>query len=132
MEIDPTLVQVAVRSGLFCSGGKVNKRLALWILWAHNFDITARIEPFICDENARLRSRLPLIGKERAMFNRRRFEQTDTLERHLSEEAKQLREAAELLPLGAVRHATLRRAQEAETGSHISESLRSPGSQPPK
>jgi hypothetical protein len=66
------------------------------------------------------------------MFNRRRFEQTDALERHLSEEAKRLREAAELLPPGAVGDATLRRAQRAETGSHISEWLRSPGLQPPK
>jgi hypothetical protein len=35
-----------------------NKRLALRILWAHSFNITARIRAFICDENARLRSRL--------------------------------------------------------------------------
>jgi hypothetical protein len=66
------------------------------------------------------------------MFNRRRFEPTDTLERSLSEEAKRLREAAELLPPGAVRDAALRRAREAETGSHISEWLRSPGLKPPK
>jgi hypothetical protein len=65
------------------------------------------------------------------MFNRRRFEQTDTLERNLSEEAKWLREAAELLRPGAVRDTTLRRAPQAENGSHISEWLRSPGLQPP-
>jgi hypothetical protein len=66
------------------------------------------------------------------MFDRRRFEPTDTLERQLSEEAKRLREAAELLPPGAVRDAALRRARQADTGSRISEWLRSSGLQPPK
>jgi hypothetical protein len=63
------------------------------------------------------------------MFNRRRFEQLETdLKCRLAEEAKRLREAAELLPPGAVRDAALRRARQAETGSR----LRSPGLQPPK
>jgi hypothetical protein len=67
------------------------------------------------------------------MLNQRRFEQAETdLERRLAEEAKRLREAAELLPPGAVRDAALRRARQAETGSHISGWLRSPGLQPPK
>jgi hypothetical protein len=66
------------------------------------------------------------------MFNRRRFNQTDSLEYRLSEEAKLLREEAKLLPHGALRDETIRRARQAETGSHMSEWLRSPELQPPK
>jgi hypothetical protein len=36
-----------------------------------------------------------------------------------------------LLPHGPVRDAALRRARQAETGSHMSEWLRSPGLRPP-
>jgi hypothetical protein len=63
---------------------------------------------------------------------RRRFKQTQSLEVRLSEEAKRLREEAKLLPPGAVREALLRKARQAESGSHMSEWLSSPGLQPPK
>jgi hypothetical protein len=68
---------------------------------------------------------------------RRRFKQTVSLEERLSEEAKRLREEAKLLPPGTVREALLRKARQAETGSHmsewlLSEWLRSPELQPPK
>jgi hypothetical protein len=63
---------------------------------------------------------------------RRRFKQTQSLEERLSEEAKRLREEAKLLPAGAAREALLRKARQAETGSHMSEWLSSPGLQPPK
>jgi hypothetical protein len=63
---------------------------------------------------------------------RRRFKQTKSLEERLSEEAKRLREEAMSLPHGAVREALLRKARQAETGSHMSEWLSSPGLQPPK
>jgi hypothetical protein len=63
---------------------------------------------------------------------RRRFKQPQTLEERLSEEAKRLREEAKLLPLGAQREMLLRKARQAETGSHMSEWLSSPGLQPPK
>jgi hypothetical protein len=43
-----------------------------------------------------------------------------------------LREEAKLLAPGAVRDAMLRKAQQAETGAHVSEWLRSPGLQPPR
>ncbi|WP_249140735.1 hypothetical protein [Bradyrhizobium liaoningense] len=66
------------------------------------------------------------------MSKRRRFKQTTSLEERLAEEARHLREEAELLPHGPVRDAALRRAREAETGAHISDWLRSPGLQPPK
>lgn len=63
---------------------------------------------------------------------RRRVKQTYTLEERLAAEAKRLREQAKLLPPGPVRDETLRKARQCETGSHMSEWLRSPGLQPPK
>jgi hypothetical protein len=66
------------------------------------------------------------------MQQRRHFQQARSLEERLAEEADRLRQQAELLRPGAVRDATLRRARQAETGSHMSEWLRSPGLQPPK
>jgi hypothetical protein len=63
---------------------------------------------------------------------RRRFKQTQSLEQRLAEKAKRLREEAKLLPPGAVREALLRKARQAEIGSHMSEWLASPGLQPPK
>ena len=65
------------------------------------------------------------------MQKRRRFKQTVPLEVRLAEEARRLREEAESLPPGPVRDDALRRARQAETGSHMSEWLRSPGLQPP-
>ena len=63
---------------------------------------------------------------------RRRFKQTQSLEERLSEEAKRLRDEAKSLPPGALREALLRKARQADTGSHMSEWLRSPELQPPK
>jgi len=50
----------------------------------------------------------------------------------LSEEAKRLREEARLLPPGALRNELIRRARQAEAGSHMSEWLRFPRLQSPK
>ena len=63
---------------------------------------------------------------------RRRIKQSLSLEERLSQEAKRLREEAKLLPPGAAREALLRKARQAETGSHMSEWLSSPELQPPK
>jgi hypothetical protein len=62
---------------------------------------------------------------------RRRLIQLKSLEERLAEDAKRLREEAKLLPPGAMRDATLRKARQAETGSHMSEWLRSPGLKSP-
>ena len=62
---------------------------------------------------------------------RRRVFQTQSLEQRLTEEAVRLRKEADLLPHGSKREDLLRRARQAETGSHMSEWLRSPGLQPP-
>lgn len=65
-------------------------------------------------------------------MERRRFNQTQSLEERLAEEAKRLRAEAKLLPPGARREEIFRRARQAETGSHVSEWLRSPGLRPPE
>ena len=62
---------------------------------------------------------------------RRRFKQTQTFEERLAEEAERFRTAAEELPPGTARELLLRRARQAETASHMSGWLRSPGLQPP-
>ena len=64
-------------------------------------------------------------------MKRRRFQQTDTLEQRLADEAERLRQQAELLPPGALREQVVRKARQCETGSHMSEWLRPPGLQPP-
>ena len=63
---------------------------------------------------------------------RRRFSQDTSLEVRLAAEAIRLRAEAKLLQPGAVRDAMLRKARQCETGSYMSEWLRSPGLQPPK
>ena len=64
-------------------------------------------------------------------MTRLRFKQVENLETRLAAEAERLREEAKALPPGAARDATLRKARQAETGSQMSEWLRSPGLQPP-
>ncbi|GAB9241431.1 hypothetical protein [Bradyrhizobium sp. CCBAU 45384] len=65
------------------------------------------------------------------MQKRRRVKQTRSLEERLAEEAKRLREQANSLPPGVERDHALRKARQAETGSHMSEWLTSPGLKPP-
>lgn len=59
------------------------------------------------------------------MSMRRRFAQTDPLEKRLAAEAVRLRKEAGESPPGPERDRLLRRARQAETGSHMSEWLRS-------
>jgi hypothetical protein len=64
---------------------------------------------------------------------RPRVRHTLTFEARLAEEAKRLRDAAESEPPDSMaRELLLQRARQAETASHISDWLRSPGLQPPK
>jgi hypothetical protein len=65
-------------------------------------------------------------------MQRRHFTQTDSLEVRLANEATKLRNLAQGTPHGIERERLMRRARQAETGSHISEWLRSPGLQPPR
>jgi hypothetical protein len=55
-----------------------------------------------------------------------------SFEERLAEDAKRLHEEAKLFPPGAARDYTLRKARQAETGSHVSAWLGSPGLQQPK
>jgi hypothetical protein len=63
---------------------------------------------------------------------RRIIQPTDVLEEQLATEAERLREAAMKLKPGVERDALLRKARQAETGSHVSDWLRSPELQPPQ
>ncbi|WP_454646780.1 hypothetical protein [Bradyrhizobium liaoningense] len=65
------------------------------------------------------------------MTARHRFKHVETLEARLAAEAERLRQQANSLPPGAARDEMLRKARQAETGSQMSEWLRSPGLQPP-
>jgi hypothetical protein len=62
---------------------------------------------------------------------RRRFKQTDTLEKRLAEDAARLRKQARGTPPGVARDSLLRRARQAETAVQMSEWLGSAGLKPP-
>ena len=64
--------------------------------------------------------------------HRRRFKQSLSLEERLAQEAIRLREQARLRPPGAARDEMIRKARQAESGSRMSEWLRSSGLQPPR
>jgi hypothetical protein len=65
-------------------------------------------------------------------MQRRRFKQTVPLEERLRIQATTDRERAESLPPGREREELLVRARRADTASHLTEWLSSPGLQPPK
>jgi len=65
------------------------------------------------------------------IIKRRVVNEIQSIECCLADEAKRLRAEAKLLPPGAVRDALMRKARQVETGSHMSDWLRSPGLQPP-
>ena len=66
------------------------------------------------------------------MTTRRRIDYTASLEVRLAEEAKRLRANAKKLPPGRTREELIRKARQAETGSHMTAWLTSPGMQPPR
>lgn len=66
------------------------------------------------------------------MPTRRRFKQTVPLEERLRIQASADRERARALPPCRERDELLLRARRAETTSHLTEWLNSPGLQPPK
>lgn len=66
------------------------------------------------------------------MQHRHQHTELETLQKNFAEEAHCLREQAKLLPYGAVRDATIRKARQAETGSHLTDWLRSPGLKGPR
>lgn len=62
----------------------------------------------------------------------RRHKDRQPLQERLAEEAKRLREEAKSLRPGAAREALVRKARQAETGSHMTEWLSSPGLRAPE
>jgi hypothetical protein len=67
------------------------------------------------------------------MKKRARVIHKTTFKERLAEEARLFKEAAEQQPPGSkARELLLRRARQAETASHMSDWLRSPGLQPPQ
>lgn len=65
-------------------------------------------------------------------MERRRTKQVATLETRLATEAERLRVEAEALKPGAIRDEMLRKARQCETGSHMSDWLRSSGLRAPE
>jgi hypothetical protein len=64
---------------------------------------------------------------------RKRIKHQTTFEERLTEEAARFKQAAEEHPLGSTaRELLMRRARQAETASHLSDWLRSPGLQSQK
>jgi hypothetical protein len=66
------------------------------------------------------------------MERRAHSKQIESLEARLAAEAARLRHQAKALPPGLQREELLRKARQAETGSHLTEWLTSPGLQPPE
>lgn len=66
-------------------------------------------------------------------MERRRIKHKLSFEERMAEEAERFRKAAEEQPAGSTaRELLLRRSRQAETASHMSDWLRSPGLQPPR
>jgi hypothetical protein len=65
------------------------------------------------------------------MQQRRRFKHQESLEQRLEDEAMRLRAVARATQPSIERDRLLRQARHAETASHMSEWIRSPGLRPP-
>ena len=66
------------------------------------------------------------------MSQRRRFKQTESLEDRLAAFAKDARLRASRLAPGPEKDELLRKARQADTASHLTEWVNSPGLQPPE
>jgi hypothetical protein len=64
------------------------------------------------------------------MTKRRRFQQTQTLDQRLANEAARLRDAANRTPPGPDRDHLMRQARHTETAAHMNDWLTLPGLQP--
>jgi hypothetical protein len=65
-------------------------------------------------------------------MRKRPFRKVASFEERLAEEAQRLKNQARALPPGTQREGFLRKARQAETASHISQWLSSPGLASPK
>jgi hypothetical protein len=91
--------------------------------------ITARIVAFIGDENACLRSRLPLTERSSAMQMRRRFKQTKSFQDRLADFIAG--ECSESAPSGTDQYELRKKIRQAATASNIERWAASPELQPP-
>ena len=66
------------------------------------------------------------------IIKRTRIKHAKTFEEQLAEDAAHFKALADQTPPGMQRELYLRRARQAETASHISDWLKSPGLQPPE
>ena len=66
------------------------------------------------------------------MLQCRRVQHTSPLEERLERMAQQCREKAKTLPPGLEREEMIRKARQAETASHLSQWVASPGLRPPE
>ena len=65
-------------------------------------------------------SAVPVLAKkERAMFNGRRFKQTESLKNRLRTFARLMRERAECMPAGPEKAATLAKAEKADAAANV-------------
>ena len=81
----------------------------------------------------RTQRRAPAIHKRwSSAQERRRFTQTEPLEKRLADEITRLRKEARGTPPGIERERLIRKARQAETASHMQEWLMSRGLQSPK
>jgi hypothetical protein len=64
--------------------------------------------------------------------SRKRIKHENSIEDRLREQARTFREKAKRLPPGIERDHLIRRARQAETASHLSEWITSPGLRTPK
>ena len=85
--------------------------------------ITARHLALIGDVNAGCAPAFLWNGKERAMIERRRFNQQLPLQDRLASFAKTARELAALLPAGAEKDEMLRKASGADTAAGLNKSF---------
>jgi hypothetical protein len=91
--------------------------------------VAARPLAIIGDENARLRSRLPLTEWSSAMEHS--FNQMYRFDQSPSAQAERLRKEARGTPAGVRPDQLLRRARQIETASSVQEQRKSPGLKSP-
>jgi hypothetical protein len=65
-------------------------------------------------------------------MRRQRIDHASSLQERLADQAQRFREQAKTLPPGPERDELIRKARQAETASHLSEWVASPGLRPPE
>jgi hypothetical protein len=95
-------------------------------------ETAANFWDWLANRQTRTEEGISIKHEDGVMGERRRIKHVSTFEERLAEEAHRLRVQAKKLQHGRERDELLRKARQAETASHLSEWLASPGLQPPK